>query len=136
MFEADFTEARENRVEIHGYMFDTVKNAINYCYGKDIGEFLMDEENAVELLLFTNQYNFITLKPKMEKYFISKLSLKNIELFALISDKANAMELRQSCVNFVQNLFNTDPKWPNGELPEFDPKFMRDVISRALTKKM
>uniref|UniRef100_A0AC35FU61 BTB domain-containing protein n=1 Tax=Panagrolaimus sp. PS1159 TaxID=55785 RepID=A0AC35FU61_9BILA len=62
MFEANFTEARENRVEIHGYIFDTVKNAIDYCYGKNICEFLTDEENAIELLLFTNQYNFITLK--------------------------------------------------------------------------
>uniref|UniRef100_A0AC34G6G9 BTB domain-containing protein n=1 Tax=Panagrolaimus sp. ES5 TaxID=591445 RepID=A0AC34G6G9_9BILA len=136
MFEANFTEAREQKVTIQGYSVETVKNAIDYCYGKDIGAFLAVEENAIELLLFSNQYNFETLKPKMEKYFISKLSLKNIEIFALISDKANALELRQSCVNFVQSLFNTNPKWPNGELPEFDAKFMRDVVSQALTKKM
>uniref|UniRef100_A0A914YDM5 Uncharacterized protein n=1 Tax=Panagrolaimus superbus TaxID=310955 RepID=A0A914YDM5_9BILA len=136
MFEANFTEAKENKATIQGYSVGTVKHAIDYCYGKDIGAVLGDQENAIELLLFSNQYNFETLKPKMEKYFISKLCVKNVELFVIISDKANALELRQSCVNFVQSLFNTNPKWPNGELPEFDPKFMRDVVSQALTKKL
>uniref|UniRef100_A0A914Y082 BTB domain-containing protein n=1 Tax=Panagrolaimus superbus TaxID=310955 RepID=A0A914Y082_9BILA len=136
MFEANFTEATERKVVIQGYSMDTVKNAIDYCYGKDIGAFINEEENAIQLLLFTNQYNFVTLKPKMEKYFSSKISPENIEKLAAISDKANALELRQSCVNFVQGLLNTSPTWPNGELPEFDPKFMRDVVSQALTKKL
>uniref|UniRef100_A0A914P8S1 BTB domain-containing protein n=1 Tax=Panagrolaimus davidi TaxID=227884 RepID=A0A914P8S1_9BILA len=102
MFEGNFTEAKENKATINGYKSQIVQVAVDYCHGKDIVDFLMDEENAIELLNFTNQYDFKTLKPKLEKHFATKLTKENIELFLSSSEKANALELREACINFLE----------------------------------
>uniref|UniRef100_A0A914ZEK3 BTB domain-containing protein n=1 Tax=Panagrolaimus superbus TaxID=310955 RepID=A0A914ZEK3_9BILA len=102
MFHGNFTEAKENKATIQGYKTVTIQTAVDYCHGKNIFEFLENQENAIELLYFTNQYDFKTLKPKLEKHFATKLSKENIELFLSISDKANALELREACIDFLE----------------------------------
>uniref|UniRef100_A0AC34G9M6 Uncharacterized protein n=1 Tax=Panagrolaimus sp. ES5 TaxID=591445 RepID=A0AC34G9M6_9BILA len=102
MLEGNFTEAKENKATIQGYKAEIVQAAIDYCHGKNIVDFLVDQEKAIELLYFTNQYDFKTLKPKLEKHFAKNLRKENIELFLSTSDKANALELREACIDFLE----------------------------------
>uniref|UniRef100_A0AC35F874 BTB domain-containing protein n=1 Tax=Panagrolaimus sp. PS1159 TaxID=55785 RepID=A0AC35F874_9BILA len=49
-------EALEKRIEIPEFSLETVKIFVEYCYEKDIKE-LFTEENASELLHFSDKYN-------------------------------------------------------------------------------
>uniref|UniRef100_A0AC35GR07 BTB domain-containing protein n=1 Tax=Panagrolaimus sp. PS1159 TaxID=55785 RepID=A0AC35GR07_9BILA len=95
-------EARENRIEIPDFKFETVKMAIEHCYERDIKDFIT-LENASELLHFSDKYNIELLHHVLQFALIDKISESNVVKFANASVTSNAKELREFCVCFLMN---------------------------------
>uniref|UniRef100_A0A914PXW8 BTB domain-containing protein n=1 Tax=Panagrolaimus davidi TaxID=227884 RepID=A0A914PXW8_9BILA len=106
VFKAEFNsgmkEARENRIEIPDFSFETVKIVVKYCYERDIEEFIT-EENASELLHFADKYNIELLHHDVQFTLIGKISESNVVQFANASVTSNAKELRECCICFLMN---------------------------------
>uniref|UniRef100_A0A914PE91 BTB domain-containing protein n=1 Tax=Panagrolaimus davidi TaxID=227884 RepID=A0A914PE91_9BILA len=98
--ESGMKEARENRIEIPGFSFETVKIVVEYCYERDIKE-LITEENASELLHFSDKYDMKFLHHDVQFSLIDKISESNVVKFANASVTFNAKELREYCVCFL-----------------------------------
>uniref|UniRef100_A0A914PUC8 BTB domain-containing protein n=1 Tax=Panagrolaimus davidi TaxID=227884 RepID=A0A914PUC8_9BILA len=90
-------EARENRIEIHDFKFETVEIAIKHCYEQEIKEFI-SEKNASELLHFAHNYNIELLHHIVQFTLIDKISESNVVQLANASVTSNAKELREFCV--------------------------------------
>ena len=61
MFETDMKEAKEGKVTIQGFSYETVLTVIKFYYDFDLDENIKESE-MVELLKFTDMYQFETLK--------------------------------------------------------------------------
>uniref|UniRef100_A0AC34G6Q5 BTB domain-containing protein n=1 Tax=Panagrolaimus sp. ES5 TaxID=591445 RepID=A0AC34G6Q5_9BILA len=134
MFESNFEEAKESKATITDYSFETVQSAIDYCYRQDISPYLEDVNNAINLLYFSDKYDFQTLKPILESHLSSAkfLTKENISILASTADKANALQLRQACIKFMCSLLNKNQGFNAEEIAAFDPKFKDDVLLQAL----
>uniref|UniRef100_A0A914R3W1 BTB domain-containing protein n=1 Tax=Panagrolaimus davidi TaxID=227884 RepID=A0A914R3W1_9BILA len=132
MFESDFKEAKENKVTIIDFKYEIVQAAIDYCYRQNITEFLKDYKNMMELLRFSDKYDFQTLKPKLEKHVENNLTKESVFHIASAAEKANAPKLRQACIKFVKPFLNNCSAWPATEMTEIDPMFWKDLVAAAL----
>uniref|UniRef100_A0AC34F252 BTB domain-containing protein n=1 Tax=Panagrolaimus sp. ES5 TaxID=591445 RepID=A0AC34F252_9BILA len=108
MFEDNFKEAAEKKVTITDFKIDIVKAFVEYCYGRDISAFFENESDTIDLLFFADKYDCKTLKPQLENYLASKLSKANVSTFVATADKANALQLRQACIEFVRKILYSD----------------------------
>uniref|UniRef100_A0A914P3M6 BTB domain-containing protein n=1 Tax=Panagrolaimus davidi TaxID=227884 RepID=A0A914P3M6_9BILA len=95
-------EARENKIEITDFSYETVEIAIEHCYERDITE-LITEENASELLHFSDKYDMKLLHHDVQFTLIDKISETNVVQFANASVTSNAKELRECCICFLMN---------------------------------
>uniref|UniRef100_A0A914Q579 BTB domain-containing protein n=1 Tax=Panagrolaimus davidi TaxID=227884 RepID=A0A914Q579_9BILA len=132
MFESDFNEAKEKKVTITDFKYEIVQAAIDYCYRQNITEFLKDYKNMMELLRFSDKYDFQTLKPKLEKHVENNLTKENVFHIASTAEKANAPKLRQACIKFVKQFLNNCTAWPATEMTVIDPIFLKDLVASAL----
>uniref|UniRef100_A0AC34FW46 BTB domain-containing protein n=1 Tax=Panagrolaimus sp. ES5 TaxID=591445 RepID=A0AC34FW46_9BILA len=135
MFESNFEEAKENIVTVLDFSFETVKNAFNWCYHQNIFPFLQDLDSAVNLLYFSDKYDFQTLKPILESHLSSAkfLTKENISILASTADKTNALQLRQACIKFICGcMLNKTDGFTAEVIATFDPKFVEDILFQAL----
>uniref|UniRef100_A0A914YE34 Uncharacterized protein n=1 Tax=Panagrolaimus superbus TaxID=310955 RepID=A0A914YE34_9BILA len=69
------------------------------------------------------------IAPQLETFLASKLSKENISLYVSAVNQANALQLRQACVEFVRKIFYDDQSLSDEEMESFDMKFMKDVFA-------
>uniref|UniRef100_A0A914QQV1 BTB domain-containing protein n=1 Tax=Panagrolaimus davidi TaxID=227884 RepID=A0A914QQV1_9BILA len=132
MFEGSFKEARENQVTIPDCKYEIVQAAVDYCYAQNISAILEDQSKCIDLLCFANQYDFLTLKPKLENHLGQKICKENLSLLVSTADKTSSIQLRQSCIYFFSALINRNETFPPEELAEFDFQFLQDMCTQAL----
>uniref|UniRef100_A0AC35ETX0 BTB domain-containing protein n=1 Tax=Panagrolaimus sp. PS1159 TaxID=55785 RepID=A0AC35ETX0_9BILA len=100
--ESGMKEARENRIEITDFSFETVQIVVLHCYEQKIG-YSLNKENASELLHFADKYEMELLHHKLQVALMDKISESNVVKFANASVTSNAKELREFCVCFLMN---------------------------------
>uniref|UniRef100_A0AC35ETA2 BTB domain-containing protein n=1 Tax=Panagrolaimus sp. PS1159 TaxID=55785 RepID=A0AC35ETA2_9BILA len=132
MFEGNFKEAKENRVTINDGKYEIIQAAIDYCYSQNISAILEDQSKCIDLLYFANQYDFLTLKPKLENLLGQKICKENLSLLVSTADKTSSLQLRQSCIYFFSALFIRNDTFPPEEVAEFDIQFLQDIVTQAL----
>uniref|UniRef100_A0AC35FN80 BTB domain-containing protein n=1 Tax=Panagrolaimus sp. PS1159 TaxID=55785 RepID=A0AC35FN80_9BILA len=132
MFEGNFKEAQEKKVTITDFKYEIVQAAIDYCYAQNISSILDDQDKTIDLLYFADKYDFSTLKPKLEKFLSQKICKENVSIFASISEKANSLQLRKACLNFIHDLFNKKEGFPAEEVAKLDAQFLIDLVTLAL----
>uniref|UniRef100_A0A914QWW2 BTB domain-containing protein n=1 Tax=Panagrolaimus davidi TaxID=227884 RepID=A0A914QWW2_9BILA len=127
-----FENATGDKVEIAGFKLETFKAAVDFCYAQDIAEFVTNDENAVELLLFADKYDFKTLKPKLEAHFQNLLTTENVGIMVAAANKVHCQSLRQACIDFVRSLLNNNKSGSNIDISIFDAMFLQEVLQQAL----
>uniref|UniRef100_A0A914P2B9 BTB domain-containing protein n=1 Tax=Panagrolaimus davidi TaxID=227884 RepID=A0A914P2B9_9BILA len=100
--ESGMKEARENRIEIPDFSFETVQIVVEYCYEQEIDD-LINEENALELLHIADKYDMNLLHHKVQFALIDKISESNVVQLSNAAVTSNAKELREYCVCFLIN---------------------------------
>uniref|UniRef100_A0A914PB14 BTB domain-containing protein n=1 Tax=Panagrolaimus davidi TaxID=227884 RepID=A0A914PB14_9BILA len=132
VFNDMFENATGDKVEITGFKLETFKAAVDFCYAQDIADFVTNDENAVELLLFADKHDFKTLKPKLEAHFRNLLTTKNVGIMVAAANKVKCQSLRQACIDFVRSLLNNNKSGSNIDISFFDAKFLQEVLQQAL----
>uniref|UniRef100_A0A914PBH9 BTB domain-containing protein n=1 Tax=Panagrolaimus davidi TaxID=227884 RepID=A0A914PBH9_9BILA len=96
----------EAKIVIKNKSFDTVKEAIMYCYDIRNSDTLTSE-NAANILVFADEYEIQDLKENMEEFCIENLSVSNACLFANSSITAKSEKLKRECLKFLSNCMKT-----------------------------
>uniref|UniRef100_A0AC35FCH9 BTB domain-containing protein n=1 Tax=Panagrolaimus sp. PS1159 TaxID=55785 RepID=A0AC35FCH9_9BILA len=100
------TPSVEAKIVIENKPFDTVKEAIMYCYDIQNSDALTSE-NAANILVFAEEYEIHDLKKNMEEFCIENLSVSNACLFANSSITAKSEKLKRECLKFLSNCMKT-----------------------------
>uniref|UniRef100_A0A914QQB2 BTB domain-containing protein n=1 Tax=Panagrolaimus davidi TaxID=227884 RepID=A0A914QQB2_9BILA len=98
--ESGIKESIERKIEITDFSFEIVKIFVEYCYERDIENFI-NEENVSELLHFTDKYDIQPLHNHLQQFMIQRLTEQNVCKFANASVSANAHALRECCICFL-----------------------------------
>uniref|UniRef100_A0A914QL91 BTB domain-containing protein n=1 Tax=Panagrolaimus davidi TaxID=227884 RepID=A0A914QL91_9BILA len=98
--ESGMKEAGEKKITVTDFSVEIVKIFVEYCYERDIRN-VVNEENASELLHFSDIYDIEPLHNLVQNFLIDKLAEENVCKLANMSITSNAKELRECCVCFL-----------------------------------
>uniref|UniRef100_A0A7E4V3P1 BTB domain-containing protein n=1 Tax=Panagrellus redivivus TaxID=6233 RepID=A0A7E4V3P1_PANRE len=105
MFAHDCAEAKSGVVNITDFDFETVKNALEYCYGKNTG--VKSTLEVVGMLRFADKYNIQTVIKRFEKALASKINNKNFCDVVHYAWELGRKKLISKCIDFFrQEHFN------------------------------
>uniref|UniRef100_A0A914P9S5 BTB domain-containing protein n=1 Tax=Panagrolaimus davidi TaxID=227884 RepID=A0A914P9S5_9BILA len=100
------TPSVEAKIVIENKPFNTVKEAIMYCYDIQNSDALTSE-NAANILVFAEEYEIHDLKKNMKEFCIENLSISNACFFANSSITAKSEKLKRECLKFLSNCMKT-----------------------------
>uniref|UniRef100_A0A914P8Y1 BTB domain-containing protein n=1 Tax=Panagrolaimus davidi TaxID=227884 RepID=A0A914P8Y1_9BILA len=129
-----FTKMLENKddevIELPEFSTPVVKAVIDFCYGKDIKS-LINLQNGIEFLRFSDKFKMEDLKNIIEEYLIHQISDKNVCQLSSKSVEFNAKQLRECCICFlllkkpeeISNVLNWEI---------LDKEICQEIVQRAL----
>uniref|UniRef100_A0AC34F6F2 BTB domain-containing protein n=1 Tax=Panagrolaimus sp. ES5 TaxID=591445 RepID=A0AC34F6F2_9BILA len=96
-------ETQTGEIKIIDFKFATVNAFFEFCYGKDIADFMRSTENAIELLMFADKYDMKNLKVSFAEYYSKKLTKENVMDIYKVVRETNAPKLEEVCYNFINS---------------------------------
>uniref|UniRef100_A0A914R2H2 BTB domain-containing protein n=1 Tax=Panagrolaimus davidi TaxID=227884 RepID=A0A914R2H2_9BILA len=121
---------QEMFIELPEFSTSVIEAVIDFCYGKDIKS-LINLQNGIEFLRFSDKFKMEDLKNTIEEYLIQQISDKNVCQFSSKSVEFNAKQLRECCICFLllkkpEEISNV---W-NWEI--LDKEICQEIVQRAL----
>uniref|UniRef100_A0A914QQ16 BTB domain-containing protein n=1 Tax=Panagrolaimus davidi TaxID=227884 RepID=A0A914QQ16_9BILA len=89
-----------DKIVVKKHTYDTVKEAIMFCYDIQSSE-ILSAEDATDLIKFAHEYQINDLKKNMEEFCIENLSVSNAVIFSNSSLEVEAEMLEQKCFDFL-----------------------------------
>uniref|UniRef100_A0A914PEP5 BTB domain-containing protein n=1 Tax=Panagrolaimus davidi TaxID=227884 RepID=A0A914PEP5_9BILA len=121
---------KDEFIKLSEFSTPVVKAVIDFCYGKDI-KGLINLQNAVEFLGFSDKFKMEDLKNTTEEYLIQQISDENVCRLSNKSVEFNAKLLRECCICFlllkkpdeISNILNWEI---------LDKEICQEIVQRAL----
>uniref|UniRef100_A0A914PBB0 Uncharacterized protein n=1 Tax=Panagrolaimus davidi TaxID=227884 RepID=A0A914PBB0_9BILA len=117
-----------NSTRIENFEIDVVTKAILFCYDLPFAENISDKI-AIDLLKFSEEFEILDLKDKMEEFCIQCLSPLNACAFANASSSCKAKKLYQKCFDFLLKCMNE--KTEVKDIQELNDSMQKELFVRA-----
>uniref|UniRef100_A0A7E4W5Y8 BTB domain-containing protein n=1 Tax=Panagrellus redivivus TaxID=6233 RepID=A0A7E4W5Y8_PANRE len=95
MFSPDTKESKTGTINITDFTVATVKNALNYCYGTDLGKKTAAE--VIDMLRFYDKYDIQPAITKLEAWLKASLTTKNFAPIAAYAWQFSRTSLQADC---------------------------------------
>uniref|UniRef100_A0AC35G046 BTB domain-containing protein n=1 Tax=Panagrolaimus sp. PS1159 TaxID=55785 RepID=A0AC35G046_9BILA len=130
IFKKMLESMKDEFIKLSEFSTPVVKAVIDFCYGNDI-QSLMNLQNAIEFLSFSDKFKMEDLKNTIEEYLIQQISDKTVCQLASKSVEFNAKHLRECCICFlllkkpdeISNILNWEI---------LDKQICQEIVQRAL----
>uniref|UniRef100_A0A7E4UST0 BTB domain-containing protein n=1 Tax=Panagrellus redivivus TaxID=6233 RepID=A0A7E4UST0_PANRE len=130
-FSHDTLESRTGKQTIDNFDFDTVKAALDYCYGHRLKDASVN--NIVEILRFADKYDIKDVVTQLESVPTSNLSVENFAIIVHYAYYCSKDSLLQACIQFFmkhQGTIKTD-----SEFVTLPPALVIHVLKSAFNLK-
>uniref|UniRef100_A0AC34QM03 BTB domain-containing protein n=1 Tax=Panagrolaimus sp. JU765 TaxID=591449 RepID=A0AC34QM03_9BILA len=132
MFQHPWKEAKENKVNIEDFDYETVKAAVKLMYKRRIS-YNLPITTLLNLYKFADKYDLLDTKHVLRK-INSKINLTTISEISKFSTQNSLAELYDDCVEYFADGFKNYIH----EMDDFDnlePNFMMDVLKKYRSKE-
>uniref|UniRef100_A0A7E4UZR4 BTB domain-containing protein n=1 Tax=Panagrellus redivivus TaxID=6233 RepID=A0A7E4UZR4_PANRE len=105
MFTHDTAEAKNGEVDITDFDFETVKTAIDFCYGREMKT--PSIETVVGMLRFADKYDIKSVTDQLVKMPRLNLSNENFPAIVLYAYDCSKDDLFEECCKFFEDHQNS-----------------------------
>uniref|UniRef100_A0A7E4W625 BTB domain-containing protein n=1 Tax=Panagrellus redivivus TaxID=6233 RepID=A0A7E4W625_PANRE len=130
MFSHDTAESKSGKVKITDFDYSTVKATIDFCYGRELGEFSINL--VINILRFADKYD---IKAVAQLEQIPPLNLSTITFCPIVkfAYDCNKEDLMAQCCSFFKD-HQVELKI-DGKFTQFPPTFVVHLLKRAFDLK-
>uniref|UniRef100_A0A7E4URC1 BTB domain-containing protein n=1 Tax=Panagrellus redivivus TaxID=6233 RepID=A0A7E4URC1_PANRE len=129
MFSPETKESKTGIVNIKDFPVTTVQNAINYCYGVDLGR--ISAADVVEMLQFYDKYDMQPLMTKLEAWLKANLTVKNFAPIAAYAWKYSRLSFQADCGRMFHK--NRNEIMDRPDFVALDPTVIAGVVIAGYT---
>uniref|UniRef100_A0A7E4V5P2 BTB domain-containing protein n=1 Tax=Panagrellus redivivus TaxID=6233 RepID=A0A7E4V5P2_PANRE len=131
MFSHNTVESKSGRIKISDFDYDTVKAAIDLCYGRQLEDPSVD--TVVSILRFTDKYFITPITNEFERLLLLNLSTETFGLIVHYAYDCNKDVLLAECCNFFKE-HQSEIK-ATEQFAEFPPALAIDMMKSAFNFK-
>uniref|UniRef100_A0A7E4ZQY1 BTB domain-containing protein n=1 Tax=Panagrellus redivivus TaxID=6233 RepID=A0A7E4ZQY1_PANRE len=128
MFNPETQESQTGIVKITDFSVTTVKNALDYCYGVDVGKKTAVE--VVDMLRFYDKYDLQSAIKKLEAWLKANLAVKNFAPIAAYAWQYSRESLQAECGRVFRA--NSTDLVVNPDFVNLDPVIVSGVLKACL----
>uniref|UniRef100_A0A7E4UQC3 BTB domain-containing protein n=2 Tax=Panagrellus redivivus TaxID=6233 RepID=A0A7E4UQC3_PANRE len=131
MLSSDIAESKPNEVKITDFSFDTVKAAIDFCYGRELEDLSLG--TAVNILRFCHKYSITAAIEEIEKLSLFDLTTDSFCKIVRYAYDCRKIKLLDKCCEFFKG--HQDGIKAKAEFVDFPLILVVDVLKKAFTLK-